>query len=168
MSKSLFIIFPLIASIGIIPALSFADDAVFRAKGVVVGEDINGGIVWLDASGDEATTIVSWELGRVLTRYNVEPSSDCEQIYSICLSATATFTHNAAATKVGDQLMLKIDPDNNLFVIQPLTGVLADTDVVITAEFTKTYVNSWLSEPDDSPKSHTVELDESVGITAAP
>ena len=163
-----FALIPLILSVGIVPAFSYADQTTFRAKGVVVGEDINGGILWIDVSGDKAVTIVAWDLGRVLTRYDVTPSSDCEPIYSICLSATATYTHNAAATKLGDQSIFKINPNDNLLVIKPTSGILADTAVEIVTEFTKIHTNSLELQPTDDTKSHSVELSESVGISTSP
>ena len=164
----IFALTPLILSIGLGPAFSFADESVFRAKGVIVGDDINGGRLWIDISGDNAITIVAWDLGRILTRYNVTPLSDCEQIYSVCLSATATHTHNAAATKIGDQSIFKIDPDNNIFVIQPTTGVLANTDVEIISELTKVHTNSLTLEQIDNTKSYAVELSESIGLATSP
>lgn len=163
-----FALIPLVLSVGIIPAFSYADQTIFRAKGVIVGEDINGGRLWVDISGDKATTIVFWDLGRVLTRYDVTSSSDCEQVFSICLSAIATYTHNAAATKLGDQSMFQIDPDNSLFVIKPTSGILADTHIEIVTEFTKIHTNSLELEPTDDTKSFSVELSESVGISTSP
>ena len=108
-----------------------SDDPLdFRSKGVIIGEDINGGIIWVSINDDKATTIVQWDLGRVLTRYDVSPSSDCEPNYSICLLATSTYTHNAAATKLGDQFLFKINPETKTLVIDAQTGTLQDIDIV--------------------------------------
>lgn len=112
-------------------ALAQSDDPItFSGKGMIVGEHFNGGKLWLGISDGEATTIVEWNLGTVLTNYDVQPVSDCEPIYSICLEAITTHTENAAATKVGDQFLFKIDPKNNNIVIDGKSGVLKDIEVV--------------------------------------
>ncbi|NJK78303.1 MAG: hypothetical protein HC944_06370 [Nanoarchaeota archaeon] len=100
-------------------------------KGIVTGEHFRGGVMWISIHGDKATVIAQWDLGRVKIHSDVQPSSDCEQNYKICLDATVTNSINSASVKSGDKFVIKIDTDSNKQVIVGKFGFLENVNIVL-------------------------------------
>lgn len=109
----------------------------FHGKGVIVGEHFKDGRIWISISGDSATSIFQWDLGRSKMISDVTVFSDCESNYSICLDATITNAHNSAGVEQGDQFTVKIDQDGKKILISGKSGFFENTDIV--TDITKIY-----------------------------
>jgi len=159
MLKILLIILGILA-IGVLTSSSVYADSTehltLRAKGVLVGDEITGGRIWLSISDGKALEIFQWDLGRVIIRYDMIPSSDCEPNYPICLVGTVTYTHNAAANEVGDLVIFKIDPVNKELVVDPKGKLL--NDITFFAHLTKIYKNSLNSEITQTTNTKTYDV----------
>jgi len=117
--------------------------------------------MWTAINDDKATIIAQWTLGRSLIHLDVLPISDCEPIYSICLEATVTDSQNSAAATLGDQFIIKIDPENKKQVITGKSGVLENIEIVL--DFSKIYKNpeiTTVSTDDTRPNILVVVLDD--------
>lgn len=134
------LLFLLVSSITITNFPAFAQSQLeFRAKGNVVGEHFNGGRMWSAIDGDKATTITQWSLGRAIIYSNVS-QIECESPYTICLEATISNVKNSAATKPGDQFIIKIDSENKKQIIVGKVGFLENTEIVLNLD--KIYTGS--------------------------
>jgi arylsulfatase len=157
-----FLLFLLVGSITItnFSAFAQADTVEFRSKGMVVGEHFNGGRIWIALDGQKATTITQWSLGRAIIYSDVVYLPECESPYSICLEATVSDVKNSAATKPGDQFLIKIDPEGKKQTIMGKAGFLENTEIILTLD--RIYTNSIhkISTDDARPNILVAVLDD--------
>ena len=139
---TLFLLFLLVTSVTITNFSAFAQPNIteFRAKGTVVGEHFNGGRMWTAIDGNKATTITQWSLGRAIIYSDIAPLTECDTSYSVCFEATVSDVKNSAATKPGDQFIIKIDPQNKKQIIMGKAGFLENTEILLSLD--KIYTDS--------------------------
>jgi len=144
--KIVLAIIPLILSMGIIPAISFAENeryvlSHFSTKGKITENNPFGGApMWTLISGDQGTLVTSTSSGIVVIRLDLKPSDSCPEFPDIvCLDSTVTSIKNSffGFIVVGDQLkMVFAAPDKQKITIQ--SGELAE--LVIELDLSKVWI----------------------------
>ena len=142
----------------------------FSAKGTVAeSSNFHGVIMWTIVHGDKGTILVQSPAGRGLVHVAISPSTACDSSTPICLLSTVIDATDNDVFKVGDTARYSINLNAKQETVSLLTGVLAGFDV--TVNLSKTWnktptISSTTTTNSTAPKNFTLNLNESVGITA--
>ena len=144
--KIIFALIPLILSIGIAPALSFAENepyvlSHFSTKGKITENNpFRNLVLWTLISGDQGTIVISSQNGIIVFRLDVKQSDSCpELVNTVCIDSTITSVKNSqfGFVQVGDQANMVFEMPNKQTITMQ-SGNLES--LVVEIDISKTWV----------------------------